>query len=999
MKSSPHWLTLAGCLLFVRGFHYSASAQFLPFDHYTVSNGLLSNANTTLFQDSRGYLHVGSAEGLSTFDGYSFKHTRTKDGLPSNFVNSITELPSSPGVLWVGTNNGLARIHGDSITTILLDTLPLSRLVYGVVEDPTHQLWCATRAGLYTMRKQEITSIALPIDANNIAVLEPGPDSLVWVPVGNLLLAFSPSRTLVHRIDLSASQTNYITSAFKDRTGNVWIGLRDSSLSVYRDGVRVHKRFIPSGRVLHMMEDSENRLYLGTENGLLSIRTDDFATGTWARIGIENGLPARKVNAGIVDREGKPWFSCTDFGIAKLTTSGLVAFPISDIPEAYNNMRAACDASGRFWVLSGVRLVEVRRTRQSEWRMFTHEIEPRVHARPYGIICDRKDRLWLIFPGTEIRSYAIHSTATGKSELRLLNVFREGVPTDRPRALIIDRRGRRWWIDDRHLNVSDGNRTRQYDLVELIGEPDVRTLYEDSKGRIWFGGFSRGIAMLYGDSLDAQPRLFIPYLNISAGFIRAFCEDRFGRIWVGTRFNGCLIIDEEESATLSSSTVLPSDAVWTISRDSSGLMWLGTSQGLVVIDPATLLPAPISQNFLREVVISSGVSPGGMFWYVTPTGLGLVDIPSLRLPSAQLEVRIARWEMNGTRVDVLGEPKFTHDQNNCVLTFLPSTLHGTQDVLYQYKLVGADNDWQAPTHERSVTYASLRPGQYTFLVRAARNVSSEFGPAAAVSFTITPPFWEEWWFRATALAVVVAFVAGIYRRRVAALEREKQMQQQFTRRLVETQENERKRIAGELHDSLVQNLLVAKNRSLMGLENVQNSERAAQELNEISSTLGSAIEEVREIAHNLRPYQLDRLGFTKAVRSLLSKLAASTPIRFHEDIEDLDACLNAESTIQLYRIVQEALNNILKHSGATSVTISLCRDDAVVELRIADDGKGISAERTAGNHFGLDGIAMRAVLIGGTSRITSLPGKGTTVVVRIPIAAAENGKEDSNPDR
>jgi signal transduction histidine kinase/ligand-binding sensor domain-containing protein len=984
LSNGPIAIVLWGLLICTP---HQARAQLLPFEHYTSANGLLSNATMVLFQDSRGYLHVGSAEGLSTFDGYSFTHTRTKDGLPSNFINSITELPSFPGTIWISTNGGLARKDGDRITTILLDTTALSRLVYAIEEDAARQLWCATHEGLYIIRDSIITRMPLPAeDGYPHSVLRPGPDSLVWVPVGNLLLAFSPSRTLVHRIDLSASRTNHITSAFKDRSGNVWIGLRDSSLSVYRDGVRVHKRFIPSGRVLHMMEDSENRLYLGTENGVLSFRTDDFATSAWARIGIENGLPARIVNAGIVDREGRPWFSCANFGIAKLTTSGLIAFPISDIPEAYNNMRAACDTSGRFWVLSGVRLVEVRQTRESEWRMFTHGIEPRLHARPSGIICDRKNRLWLIFPGTGIRSYALHSTATGKSELRLPNVFGEGVPTERPRALIIDRRGRRWWIDEGHLNVSDGNRTRQYDLVELIGEPDVRTLYEDSKGRIWFGGFSRGIAMVYGDSLDAQPRLFNPYLNLSAGFIRAFCEDRFGRIWVGTRYNGCLIIDEEESATLSSSTVLPSDAVWTISRDSSGLMWLGTSQGLVVIDPATLLPAPISQNFVHEPVTSSGVSPGGMFWYVTRTGLGLVDIPSLRLPSSHLEVRIVRWEINGTRVDVLGEPEFTHDQNNCVLTFLALTLHNTQDVLHQYKLVGADNDWQAPTHERSVSYASLRPGKYTFLVRAARNVSSEFGPAAAVSFTIDPPFWEEWWFRLAGTFVVVVMALGLYRRRVNALELEKQTQQEFSLRLMDSQESERKRIAGELHDSLVQNLLVAKNRTLMGLKNTQDPQRVGKELEEISSALGSAIDEVRDIAHNLRPYQLDRMGFSKAVRSLVSKLAESTSVRLDGTIEDVDDALNETMSIHLYRIVQEALNNILKHSEATSATVSVRHKELMVELRIDDDGKGMSHGSIPSDGFGLDGIAQRTNLMGGRYEITSIPGKGTTLLVRIPIS-------------
>jgi signal transduction histidine kinase len=527
--------------------------------------------------------------------------------------------------------------------------------------------------------------------------------------------------------------------------------------------------------------------------------------------------------------------------------------------------------------------------------------------------------------------------------------------------------------------------TREIGLTRLVGESDVRTLIEDSKGNIWIGGFSRGVALVRADSLDAQPRLLVPHVDVPAGFIRAFCEDGLGRMWVGTRFNGCMIISNDGVQVLSAADVLPSDAVWTITRDHEGTMWLGTSQGLVAINPHSLLPDPIGNDLVREPVVSSGVSRKGILWYVTQTGLGLIDRSRLRAPSSTVNVRLARMDVDGRSVGLTEELEFSHDQNNCVFTFLASTLHNTRDVLYQYRLINADKEWQPPTRERSVAYASLRPGTYTFVVRATRVGASEYGASDSVTFTIDPAFWEEWWFRLAGMLVVLALAVTVYRRRVIALEREKRTQQEFSARLIESQENERKRIAGELHDSLVQELLVAKNRSLMGLKNVHDTQRVRQELGEISSALGAAIDEVRGIAHNLRPYQLDRMGLSKAVRSLLSKLAESTTIRLQAEVDDVDVHLDAMTTIHLYRILQEVLNNILKHSEASSATVSLRRNGSVVELRIADDGKGMSADGEQAGGFGLDGIAQRSSLMRGESRIISSPGGGTTVVVRIPV--------------
>src|SRR5207249_10930817 len=131
-------------------------------------------------------------------------------------------------------------------------------------------------------------------------------------------------------------------------------------------------------------------------------------------------------------------------------------------------------------------------------------------------------------------------------------------------------------------------------------------------------------------------------------------------------------------------------------------------------------------------------------------------------------------------------------------------------------------------------------------------------------------------------------------------------------------------------------------------------------LEEIGSVMTRSIEEVREIAHNLRPYQLDRLGLTKAIRSLVGTISESSGISFRADIENVDADFSAEESILLYRIVQEAANNVMKHSHSSDAVISVKKNHEMVELIMSDNGKGSLWDKTRKQHgFGLEGIAQR----------------------------------------
>jgi len=223
------------------------------------------------------------------------------------------------------------------------------------------------------------------------------------------------------------------------------------------------------------------------------------------------------------------------------------------------------------------------------------------------------------------------------------------------------------------------------------------------------------------------------------------------------------------------------------------------------------------------------------------------------------------------------------------------------------------------------------------------------------------------------------------------LVREQEARREFTRKLIASQEEERRRIASELHDSLGQNLLLIKNRAQLALAQPGSpADGLGERMQGIAELASQAIAEVRQISHDLRPYQLDQLGLTRALQAMIDQAAESTAIVFKCRLENVDADLRGDDATELYRVVQEALNNILKHSGASQVRIELERDVHHVRLWIEDNGHGFDDRARAvtgvAGGFGLQNIAERVNILGGTFTVESAPGAGARleVIIRIP---------------
>jgi len=238
----------------------------------------------------------------------------------------------------------------------------------------------------------------------------------------------------------------------------------------------------------------------------------------------------------------------------------------------------------------------------------------------------------------------------------------------------------------------------------------------------------------------------------------------------------------------------------------------------------------------------------------------------------------------------------------------------------------------------------------------------------------------------------VEILSGIGRQAGIAIENARLYENMrfYARQITRAQEEERKRIAREAHDETAQ-ILVALSRRLEALMAIDESMSDAfrARLRQLQALTADALRSVRRFSRDLRPPVLDDLGLVPAVQSLVAALEEEG-IEAQVEVSGTPRRLETEEELTLFRIAQEALNNVRRHAGASQVTLQVTFLPACVQMRIEDDGRGFEAPESTvdlarSGKLGLIGMHERAKILGGTLRIDSVPGKGTTVVVEVPV--------------
>jgi signal transduction histidine kinase len=342
--------------------------------------------------------------------------------------------------------------------------------------------------------------------------------------------------------------------------------------------------------------------------------------------------------------------------------------------------------------------------------------------------------------------------------------------------------------------------------------------------------------------------------------------------------------------------------------------------------------------------------------------------------------------------ELLREISLGHDENVFSISFSALSYDMPEFNQYAYKLEGFDKDWIYCGNRREAMYTNLDPGTYTFRVKGSNHdrVWNEAG--TSLSVIVNPALWQTWWFRSLAVVMILGFIGFMYQREVRRLKQDKLIQQEFSRKQMESQEAERKRLASELHDGLGQNLLVVKNELQ---QFVSEHPEPQNDLRRVTSLVQESVESVREISSNLHPHHIERLGFCAAVEAMTENISHSSRLRIECSCDKLNHQLPKEFEIHVYRIIQEALSNIVRHASAQNVKVEVREDQKSIGVIIKDDGCGFDVREFRGGHapkqtgdvargFGLASMMERARIIGGTLMIESSPTSGTTIHLTLP---------------
>lgn len=905
-----------------------------------------------LLEDREGCLWAGTLTGGAVRDCNGvFTSFTVKDGLPNNTVVRIDE--DEEGAVWIFTDPGLAKWQNGRLIRVAPEPgspfnpyLTISNYMVGA-DGYRFGLWRMNAHGWQRFAYGHWSDFPLPFplkDPSKLHILSSIEDAQhrFWYRLPETPgVSYCVTNGVLTQFP-GVAPVDFVT--YQDRLGYLWATNAAGRSRLWKDGHSTDLSGFSTSFLFRVLEDREGTIWIGTaKEGLF--RADPQAITTYQH---PNGSQWNLVEPVLQDRMGNIWFG-SRLGLFRL------------IDGKYENFYHAGQA-----------------LRRMAWNNIVSAIYE-----------DRDGTLWT-------------GTWDGLSKREgghLVNDPASSAIAGRVNAILRDRAGDLWVGGEKGLyRIHNGHCTRIGRGDGFASDsPYVQTIFEDHRGALWIGTAS-GLE----HSVDGR----FSMVPASAGLsITALYEDAEGVLWVGTYDTGLARLNGKSFTRYTEKDGLFNNGVFQILEDDNGFLWLSCHLGIYRIPKQELndfslgrISLITSSHFGRAdgMLSVEGSSQGqptglkardGKLWFPTTRGLAVVDPKTVRSNGQPPPVAIEELTVDGLRSDFHNGVKIRPGQENLEIQYTALSLVKSQQIRFRYRLEGLESDWTNAGGRRTAYYSRIPSGSYTFRVIAVNSDGIWNSTGASLPVQVLPPFYSTWWFRSLSALSLAGLVYLIWQRRTAQWKQRQAAQQAFSRELLASQERERKRIAGELHDSIGQRLMVIKNLALLRLQDQNRNRVDREQVEEICTEASSAIAEVREISHDLRPYQLDRLGLTQALRSMVEHVGKGSTTAFHASIDDIDNLFTPEFQIGFYRIVQECLNNILKHAEASEALVVVERKGTRLRLTVSDNGKGFTTTATYAEGrklgFGLTNISERVQLFAGKLEIESAPMNGATINITI----------------
>ncbi len=792
----------------------------IRFDRHSVEQGLSESVVLCMLQDSRGFLWIGTEDGLNRFDGYSFTVYRhdpeDSHSLSNSHITSIAEDPAR--FLWIGTyGGGLNRFDSKTgqFAHYRNDPQDANSLSYdqvlAVYADREGALWIGTRGGglnrfdpgtgqwmQYRYERGNPTSLGNDFVTT---ILEDSSGGL-WAGTTSGLNRLDRQTDLWHQYrwdpnDPYSLHGASIESIYEDRSGNLWIGTAGGGLNRFERGTETfvyyqHKPNDPdslsSDHVTAVLEDSVGRLWVGTTAGLDRFDQEAERFGHYRNTPSDpHSLSADQVTTLLHDQSGGLWIGTRGGGLSRYDRQREQFTLYRADPDEPNSLSASGvwgiyeDGSGVLWIgTDGGGLDRFDRS-TGEWRHYRHDpADPNSlsHDVVVAVYQDQSGVLWLstwggglerFDPRTERFDHYRHDPGDPHSLSSNVVWF---VHEDRSGALWV---GTAWGLNRFERETEQFTRYYNDPADPLsLSDNNVGSVHEDRAGALWFGthgGLNR---------FDRETEQFTRFQNdpnnpqsLSHNIVFVIHEDRAGALWLGTWGGGLNRFDQASGAFTHYRVKdgLPNDVVYGILEDDEGHLWMSTNNGLSEFDPQT----ETFKNYDVEDGLQSAEfdfssyfrSPSGEMFFGGIKGVNAFYPNRISDNSYVPPIVLTSLSQGGERVvldqtvETISDVTFRWPNNDFEFEFAALSFYQPEYNQYAYMLEGYDSGWNYVGTRRFGAYTNLPGGTYVLRLKGSNNDGLWNEEGLTLRVTLVPPFWATWWFRgAVVLLVVAGFIAG-----------------------------------------------------------------------------------------------------------------------------------------------------------------------------------------------------------------------------------------------
>jgi signal transduction histidine kinase/ligand-binding sensor domain-containing protein len=801
-------LALPLCLACVQGASGAGGDALRPLnqfvhDHWKDRDGLPQNGVYGLIQSRDGHIWFGSQEGLVRFDGVRFTvldRTNTAE-MKRTWVINIVENP--PDQLWVNystrgagiglyasgrfssitTNEGLrsnsvgtvisardsstwfthgkdgaTRVHGGVFTTFgKAEGLP-SDTVYSIGDDSRGNVWFSTPRGI---ARFDGTSFRLfstgdglpanrvwPVNVSRCVFEDTGKN--IWFATDSGLVCFDGRRMKTYTTR-DGLVSNRVVMISEDSAGTLWLVSRGGINSLSNGIIASYLPPSPFSGINDGIVDARGSIWLATQGGLFR-----FARGHFDHFGRKDGLVTETITTVMVDKEGSIWFGTDSDGLHRLREGKFVTYSTESGVKDPVTTAVMEDSKGNLWIGSesgGVaRLSGTGITVFGESQGFPRRVDGIFELNDGTMMfCSREG--FFIMRNGKATPFEIVSNP----------------PFTDPRALLTRRNGDIVVADGASLYRLTGHQITRLFPQTITG--GISTIREDPSGRIWIGSFGSGLYSFGPDSLVH----YTAAQGFSANRVYGMYVGNDGLVWVPTEDSGVLLYDGVKFTQFTPDRGLFAYSVANIIEDNLGSMWFSGNKGVYRISKKSLLDVAAGKasavtyeafgtadgmksqetNFLGYPNVWK--TKDGRLVFPTIAGAAIVDPATLALNPVAPKVVIERLTADKVDHDLRKAIALAPGTGNLEIEYVGLSFIASNRVQYTYRLEGFDPEWVNPGTRTVAYYTNLRPGEYTFRVRAANADGIWDSTGAAVSFTLGPHFYESRWFYALAL---IGFLFG-----------------------------------------------------------------------------------------------------------------------------------------------------------------------------------------------------------------------------------------------